>query len=259
MERRPAADHGGPRNLRGARRRRAADLLSGEGVAVGPALFPVLNGAAKNGLAGPPADLLLWQLADSAFPTGGFAHSGGIEAAWQHDEVRTRAELASFLEASLQQVGWNALPLVRAAHAEPDRLAELDELCDAFTSNHVANRASRGQGRALWTAVERIFATTVSLGGPPPCGHLSPVFGATFQRLHVDVDTTARLFAFSHLRGLLAAAVRLNIVGPMEAQAIQFRLGGAVEAICVRAAARTLDDLAQTSPLLEIWQSSQDR
>ena len=97
-----------------------------------------------NGPGERPADFLLWQLADSAFPTGGFAHSGGLEAAWQHDEVRTRSELASFLEAALQQMGWNALPLVRAAHAEPERLDELDELCEAFTSNHVANRASRG-------------------------------------------------------------------------------------------------------------------
>ena len=36
-------------------------------------------------------------------------------------------------------------------------LAEFDQLCDAFTTNHVANRASRAQGRALLSAVERIF------------------------------------------------------------------------------------------------------
>jgi urease accessory protein len=40
----------------------------------------------------PDEDWLLWQLADSAFPTGGFAHSGGLEAAWQHGEIRNSAE-----------------------------------------------------------------------------------------------------------------------------------------------------------------------
>jgi hypothetical protein len=50
-------------------------------------------------------DWLVWQLADSALPTGGFAHSGGLEAAWQHGEVRQSSQLASFIEASLEQLG----------------------------------------------------------------------------------------------------------------------------------------------------------
>src|SRR5450432_522762 len=64
----------------------------------------VPNRAASPIDSGARHDWLLWQLADSAFPTGGFAHSGGLEAAWQHGEIRGAEDLASFLEAYMCQV-----------------------------------------------------------------------------------------------------------------------------------------------------------
>lgn len=210
-----------------------------------------------------PPDFVLWQLIDSAFPTGGFAHSGGLEAAWQHGEVGTRVELSSFLEASLHQAGRSALPLVLAAHAEPERLTEFDRLCDAFMNNHVANRASRLQGRAFLLAVEGVFPALISharsTSVQPPFSHLAPVFGAVARWFHINELTTTRLFLFSHLRSLLAAAVRLNIVGPMAAQRMQFHLSGRVEAMGEQSAGLTLADLAQTAPLLDLWQGAQDR
>ena len=205
-------------------------------------------------------DLLLWQLADSAFPTGGFAHSAGLEAAWQHGEVKNRAELVAFLETSLHQVGRAALPFVVVAHAEPARLADLDKLCDAFLSNHVANRASRLQGRAFRTAAERIYSPqNPDARTQAPFQHFAPVFGACLKALNAPLGTTLRLFVFNHLRGLLAAAVRLNIVGPMEAQKVQHQLGPLAEEIVRRGESLTLDDLAQTAPLLDLWQGAQDR
>jgi len=205
-------------------------------------------------------DFTIWQLVDSAFPTGGFAHSSGLEAAWQHGEVRNRDEFVSFLKACLHQLGQAALPFVTAAHAEPGRLAELDQLCDAFTSNHIANRASRAQGRALLSAVERVFKsedrnpkTEIQFA------HLAPVFGACLREAGISDRTTGRMFFFNHLRSVLAAAVRLNIVGPMEAQILQQRLASTAENILNRCKSLTLDDLAQTSPLLDLWQSSHDR
>src|SRR6185295_7416827 len=107
--------------------------------------------------------------------------------------------LASFLDASLLQLGHGALPLVLAAHRDPQKLAELDSICDAFTPNHTANRASRAQGRALLAAAERIFGTPTL---PTPCGHYAPVFGAVTRRLAVSRDAAGQLFFFSHLRTL---------------------------------------------------------
>jgi len=218
------------------------------------------------------SDLQVWQLMDSAFPTGGFAHSSGLEAAWQHGEVRGRAELTQFMEASLNQLGHTSLPFATAAFDAPEKISEFDRLFDAFTTNHVANRASRAQGRAFLTAVERIFAERrppsqrVSSDLHQPAGpdagapsHFAPVFGACLRQLDFSRDTTARMFFFNHLRGVLAAAVRLNIVGPMEAQILQHRLAPAAETVLDQCAALTLDDVAQTSPLLDLWQGAQDR
>jgi urease accessory protein len=207
-------------------------------------------------------DWVLWQLADSAFPTGSFAHSNGLEAAWQHGEVRNRAELISFIEAGLQQLSHAALPFVTAAFDEPEKLGELDRLCDVFTTNHVANRASRSQGRAMLSAVERIFKAESGKRKAEKkllFAHFAPVFGSCLRHLDVPREMAARLFFFSQLRGVLAAAVRLNIVGPMEAQILQQRLAPQAEKILNHCASLTLGDLAQTAPLLDLWQGAQDR
>jgi urease accessory protein len=230
-------------------------------------------------------DWLIWQLADSAFPTGGFAHSGGLESARQQGEVRNGSELLSFLKACLHQLGRSAMPLVAAAHAEPERLDEFDVLCDAFLSNHVTNRASRLQGKAFYSSVERVFRGRTKSGISPSMddegsrrreeadsnsngagfapalryAHFAPVFGALTRMLDIPAETARRLFFFTHLRGLLAAAVRLNLVGPMEAQSMQHRLAALADGILAASAQLTPEDLAQTSPLLDLWQGAQDR
>jgi len=210
----------------------------------------------------PVADWLVWQLMDSAFPTGGFAHSQGLEAAWQHGEVRNRIELVSFAETGMHQLGHSAQPLVMAAFDEPKRLPEFDHLCEVFTTNHVTNRASRAQGRAFLTAVERIFAHNTRClpdALTAPCAHFAPVFGACLRHLGIPRRTASRMFFCNYLRSVLAAAVRLNIVGPMEAQILQQRLAGQAEEILIRCESLSLADLTQTSPLLDLWQGAQDR
>src|SRR5438552_18534524 len=104
-----------------------------------------------------PLTMLELQLADSAFPTGGFAHSAGLEAAWQQGFIRGSAELREFIHASLVQCGHASLPFVIAACQHIKSLSFIDLECDAMLTNHVANRASRAQGRALARVVQSVF------------------------------------------------------------------------------------------------------
>ena len=204
-------------------------------------------------------DFLIWQLVDSAFPTGGFAHSAGLEAAWQHGEVRHREDLLSFMAASLNQAGRALLPLAAAAYDEPERVGEFDRFCDAFTTNHVANRASRLQGKTLLSAIERTFKIAAPGDVEIPFFHFAPVFGFGLRRLDLPRELALRMFLFQHLRGLLAAAVRLNIVGPMEAQVLQHQLAPRAEEIRRANEWLGVDDIAQTAPLLDLWQGAHDR
>jgi urease accessory protein len=141
-------------------------------------------------------------------------------------------------------------------------------LCDAFTTNQVANRASRIQGQALLAAVERIFSSTAEARrtkrirtslGEDACAHFAPVFGAVTESAGFELSTAQRLYLFMHLRGLLAAAIRLNIVGPLEAQSIQRHLASHQEVVFRRCSELGLDDLAQTALLHDIWQGAHDR
>lgn len=216
---------------------------------------------------------IVWQIADSAFPMGGFAHSSGLEAACQQGEVEGVAGLQAFLRAALHQAGHGSLPLVGRAFDDPAELAALDALCDAFLSSRVANRASRTQGRALLSACERALplSSIRAIGDAarrPSTGlragqmvgpHFAPVFGALMRALGLERSATLALFLYITARGVLAAAVRLGVIGPYQAQHLQFELTPELERIFAECEHLTTSDLAQTAPLLDLWQSTHDR
>jgi urease accessory protein len=208
---------------------------------------------------------LLWQLADSAFPTGGFVHSGGLEAAVQQGELRSVADLSAFIEASLLQLGHASLAFMSSAHHDPAKLVELDALYDCFTTNHVANRASRLQGQAMLASANRIFPSTelqtLRESGVTRLAfnHLPPIFGVTMRALGFSRMQAARLFFFIHMRGLISSAVRLGIVGPLQAQALQHSLSPRGEEILLQSRNVPISEIAQTAPLLDLWQANQDR
>lgn len=206
-----------------------------------------------------PQHWLILQLTDSAFPTGAFAHSGGLEAAWQSGDVPTAAELQAFLHASLQQAAGTTAAIVAMTCRQPQRLAELDAFTDAILLNAVANKASRSQGQAMLAAATRVFPAS-ALPRRSGMGHLAPVFGAVHAALGIDDRTAVSNFLFVTLRGLVSAAVRLGIVGPLEGQGMQFDLARSSSAwIATALSIDNVDAIASTSPLLDYYQSLQER
>lgn len=201
----------------------------------------------------------LLQLADGGFPAGGFAHSGGLEAAIALGEVRGEDAVVAFAAGALWQAGTFALPFVGAAHAAADAgdaLPALDGRCDAAQGGHVSRRASRAQGRAwLRTCGECFPATAMPV---LPYGHLPVAFGATTARLGVARGEALALCLHVTARGVLSAAVRLGALGPHAAQRAQDRLGAAAAAVLAACASRHVDDAAHSAPLHELFGNQHD-
>jgi urease accessory protein len=230
-------------------------------------------------------DALVWQLVDSAFPTGAFAHSSGLESAWHHGEIASRDDLRRFVEATILQAASGTLPLVNAAHREPARLAEWDARHDAFLSNAIANRASRQQGRTLVASAARIFASstldalcariasTPNSQFPTPKerptpnhqaghalnAHAAPLTGAVFAALGVPLETTQHMVLFVAARGVLSAAVRLGVTGSYEAQRLQSECAAWSATVQARYQGVGADDLAQTAPIIDTLHGAHDR
>jgi len=90
-------------------------------------------------------------------------------------------------------------------------------------------------------------------------GHYPPIFGTVCRELGFSVSQTQQGFMFVSVRGLISSAIRLNIVGPLEAQQLQFELISKVQDLLLQNQCKQLSDIAQTSPLLDIIQGTHDR
>ncbi len=182
----------------------------------------------------------------------------------QLGEVHDGAGLAAYAEEAVWNTGSFALPFLTAAHGDPSAFPALDARCDAYTPSHVANRASRAQGQALLRAAGATFGGPAAelaerVRGERLPGHLAPVAGAVLNVLGVPIATAQRLVLYLALRGVLSAGVRLGLAGPLEVQGIQARLSNRIEEIAVACGGLGVEEVAQATPLLELFQGHQDR
>jgi len=219
------------------------------------------------------AEWTFWQLADSAFPSGGFAHSAGLESARQQGLVTDARSLGWFLESLLQDSSRGIVPFLVAVHtsdqssdqASDRALVRVDRWCDAFLSNHVANRASRVQGRSFLTAAEAAFEIAEigelrqSVASGELNGHHAVLVGRVTRLLDLPLDRTVAWYLYTQLRDVISAATRLNIIGPLAGQSLISRFGRFVQHEAELATVRDVDRAAITSPVLEIVATRHDQ
>jgi urease accessory protein len=209
-------------------------------------------------------DLLLWQMADTAFPVGGFAHSGGLESARHAGEVTGPEALRDFLKTAIVQARFGTLPFVKGAHEAVEPVGDLDALCDAFLVNYVANRASRSLGRGLLyvagtsfghPGLEALARNWQDSGSPQ---HYGVVFGAVSRLLSVPLSSALQLALFIAVRDLVSSAIRLNVLGPLRAQSLLFEIGTSIAQASDPERVPSPYEAVHTAPVMDLLQNAHD-
>ncbi|CAO3635592.1 unnamed protein product [Cunninghamella blakesleeana] len=221
---------------------------------------------------------LLYILTDSALPTGGFVASSGLEATFQAG-LLTKESLPSFVQSSAHSYASQTLCFVKAGFEAIDKqdailyLNECDDICEAvMVTNTVARRASLAQGVAMLTLYLKCFTDSrpekevklvkkwkLSIRAGTTQGHFPICFGLICRLLDVDLENTLHLWLYLFARTLYSSAVRLNLVGPYEAQKLLFDSRPSVEAVINQTRHLTMEDCCQTNPLLDVCQGMHDR
>lgn len=213
----------------------------------------------------PLALMRMAQLGDSAFPSGGFAFSGGLEVLAAEGGLRTAGDVErviaeQVLERWLDCDRWFLVETHRAA-PDLDAVAGLDAMCGAQTLCAPLAEASRRMGRATLSTATRIgasatadYAARVRAGSAE--GHLAVAQGLAAAGLDLPVAAAEAASAHALLAGALGAAVRLGRIGALGAQAALTRLG---DRAAERLAAPPAPRAHAFAPLAEIAAARRDR
>lgn len=171
------------------------------------------------------------RLGDSAFPSGVFGYSWGLEALLAEGRV-TRAGLEAFLAQELRG-RWCGVD--RYALAGGWRAADLDALChcddqiDACLWSEAPRRQSAEAGTALLTAACRLNMTgaddaRAAVTGGRMAGHAACLTGFLYRGAGLSLEVALLVSAQGFLRAQLSAAVRLGQAGALQGQAMLTRL-----------------------------------
>jgi urease accessory protein len=169
----------------------------------------------------------LWQ-SDTAFPSGGFAFSNGVEGSAAILCGLDRTSLASLVETALSR-RWatsDCVALLHAFHAcNIERLAEIDAAYEAAAVTEPVRTGSSRGGRAFLTTHLRLAtpgaeALSAAVAEKRCVGHLSVAQGWIWRRCGLSEEGAIAASAYGLAAAMTNAAVRLGAVGALDAQGV---------------------------------------
>jgi urease accessory protein len=206
----------------------------------------------------------LLHFSDTAFPTGGYAHSFGLERYCQAGIVTDAAGVERFLlaqiEGSAGPTDATAAGAAGAAMAARDLGAcrALDDTLDAMKPVREFREGSRQMGRQTLRiaasltehALLATYLADVNAGAAP--GHHAVAFGMAAGVFGWDGEAAATGFLYSTASLLVGAALRLLPMGQTEGQRVLWRLHPVITRVAREAARRNPEGMWSFTPGLDI-------
>eukprot|EP00835_Amoeboradix_gromovi_P002265 NODE_124_length_18806_cov_0.323996.p9 type:complete len:231 gc:universal NODE_124_length_18806_cov_0.323996:13623-12931(-) len=213
---------------------------------------------------------IMYYLSDSAFPSGGFCFSNGVEVM---KNIGSIAELEPFIIDLLKQSG-TELPFVSMAFDNSEKLAFLVELSYAYSIlniNDVKLNSSRKQGKSYYLSVCKCFFKDSkhyihTLRGEFDNGlhpYMPCIFGIFAKQYGLSKRDALFLFLLFFLKGVVNAAVRLDVMDAYHSQLFMVKQEPLIEelvAMTLKSPDTSLSDLLdnpnvnQLNSALDIYQ-----
>jgi urease accessory protein len=173
--------------------------------------------------------LTILQHADSAFPSGSFAFSNGIEGLAALNAPLDRSGLQNVVAMVLRH-RWAtsdrvAVALAHRAGERFDRLGEVDQAVEAATLAEPLRSGSKRNGNALLAAHVRLGTQGAAelrsqIAAGKAIGHLPVVQGFVWRARGLSEAHAILVSGYTTASGLIAATLRLGHIGAVEAQAV---------------------------------------
>jgi urease accessory protein len=210
-------------------------------------------------------DLRLLQIADSAFPLGGYAFSSGLESMAKLGLIRDLTEFGSYLGNVLRQIAFGEIPFVNSAmdgRCEPDvHRARVFRWYDAFVTVPTIRKAGIAQGRSLLNVMGSAhpelplaeMSHWLKHEGLNP--HFPPTFGLVAGCIGLSRRQAVQGYLYMAVRDQICAAVRLGMLGPNEAQRALGEKIGEIEQLIEPALELDYTQATRSGVVLEIAQA----
>ena len=178
-----------------------------------------------------PTDPQLWllQATDTAYPSGAYAHSFGLEELVESGTVRTALDLEDFLEKQiLPALLTFEIPFFARAHSavisgDAGKLLELDQELDAWRIPAELRDASRRIGSQRLNLLVQLDPTPMVLRHQEMSPRSHHLIVTALELSGLPLAQAARAFAFQSITGLTAASMKLMRIGQTSCQLIARR------------------------------------
>jgi urease accessory protein len=207
--------------------------------------------------------LRLLQLTDTAFPTGAFAHSFGLETYVAHGLVDSAATLEAFIANTLLHAvapsdGVACLVAARAGADWEGVVQRLDHRLTAMKTVTEFRQASHTLGTRFLRTTTQLFALPrarrylVAIDAKRLHGHMSLAYGLTCHDLAVPLPPALAAWFRHYCACLVSVGVRLIPLGQTAGQVLLGRLGTIIVAAVERTLAQDIDDMTSFAPGQEL-------